>query len=68
MRELSEMPEEGQFVAVWEYNGKIWSDTYYWEDDKLLCFSNESEEFEIQDHELDCEAFVSNPAKFYVID
>ena len=21
------MPTEGQFVAVWEYNGEMWSDT-----------------------------------------
>jgi len=22
------MPTEGQFVAVWEYKGRIWSDTF----------------------------------------
>lgn len=29
---VNEMPKSGQFVAVWEYNGNIWSGTYYWDD------------------------------------
>lgn len=38
---VNEMPKSGQFVAVWEYGGSIWSDTFCWEDDKLLCYAPE---------------------------
>ena len=30
MKVTSEMPKEGQFVAVWGYNDKLWSDTHRW--------------------------------------
>lgn len=33
---VNEMPKSGQFVAVWEHNGNIWSGTYYWDDDGEL--------------------------------
>lgn len=33
MKELKEMPTEGQFVAVYEYNGDIWSGAYQWDED-----------------------------------
>lgn len=35
---VKEMPTSGQFVAVWEYGGAVWSDTFCWEDNKLLCY------------------------------
>lgn len=35
MKEVNEMPTEGQFVAVYTYNGKIWSGTYLWDDEGL---------------------------------
>ena len=31
MREVAE-PLEGQFVAVWEAGGALWSSTYKWRD------------------------------------
>lgn len=45
MNEVSEMPKEGQFVAVWIYRGKIWSDIFKWKDGKLYYFDNEHDEF-----------------------
>ena len=36
MKMLDIMPLSGSFVAVWEYDGQIWSDTYQWEDGTLL--------------------------------
>lgn len=27
MKQVDEMPKEGQFVAVWEFGGSLWSDT-----------------------------------------
>lgn len=31
-----EMPESGQFIRIWTYNGKIWSDTMKIEDGRLF--------------------------------
>ena len=28
MKEIFEVPEQGQFVATWTYEGKLWSETY----------------------------------------
>ena len=40
MNEVSEMPQEGQFVAIWIYRGEIWSDTFKWKSGKLYYFEN----------------------------
>lgn len=44
MKEVNEMPKEGQFVAVYSYNGNVWSGTYEWDDDGLIteyCLSDD---------------------------
>ena len=38
MKIVDKMPKEGQFVAVWKYNGVTWSDTYRWVDGELRCW------------------------------
>jgi len=69
MREVSEMPEKGQFVAVWEYQGNIWCDTFFWsEDGDLLRFENETDDFEPNHLNVKDNAFLHHPSKFYVID
>ena len=41
------MPTEGQFVAVWEYKGRIWSDTFkYNKQGKLVRWTNISVSWE----------------------
>lgn len=45
MNEVSEMPKEGQFVAVWIYRGKIWSDTFRWKLGNLYYFENDHDSF-----------------------
>lgn len=30
MKQVTTMPQEGQFVAVWDYNGKAWSKVLRW--------------------------------------
>lgn len=32
MKVLTEMPKSGQFVAVWEFQGNVWSDTYRYDE------------------------------------
>lgn len=33
MKQLKEMPEEGQFVAVWNFGGELWASSFKVEDD-----------------------------------
>lgn len=54
MKLVTTQPTSGQFVAVWEYNGVLWSDTYMWEDGKLYqyapdCEGSEDEWLEVSD-------------------
>lgn len=30
MKRVNEMPKNGQFVVVWVYDGKLWSETWRW--------------------------------------
>jgi len=39
MKQVSEMPTSGQFVAVWMYNNKIWSSVYKYESGCLNLYS-----------------------------
>lgn len=70
MRELVEMPEEGQFVAVWEYQGRIWCDTFLVIDADPALVSvwvNDADDWGDAEPTND-QAFAYNPSKFYVID
>jgi hypothetical protein len=39
------MPKSGQFVAIWVYDGKVWSGTYKWVKGKILRYCREADEF-----------------------
>lgn len=51
MKTTKTMPKDGQFVAVWKHDGKMWADTLRWHKGVLLewrdgeWFDNEDEEF-----------------------
>lgn len=49
MKQVDEMPKQGQFVAVWEYNGKMWSETYKWENEILYIYSSSKDGWRIND-------------------
>ena len=38
-------PTEGQFVEIWTYNNRIWSDVLKWVDGYLLSYSDTIDEF-----------------------
>lgn len=38
MKHVNEMPKSGQFVVVWVYNGKLWSETWRWNDGVVEIF------------------------------
>lgn len=46
MKEVNEMPTEGQFVAVYTYNGNVWSGTYAWDADIITEYFLYSDDFE----------------------
>ncbi len=50
MKQVSEIPKEGQFVAVWEANGTVWSDTYKVEKGVAYWFNDHTDEFEETSH------------------
>ena len=39
MKQVSEMPTNGQFVAVWMFNNLVYSATLKWIDEKLYGYS-----------------------------
>jgi hypothetical protein len=45
MSEHLVMPEEGQFVAIWTVEGKIWSYTLKWGSGKLYVYDPDSDYF-----------------------
>lgn len=36
MKVTNEMPKEGQFVAVWMYDDRVWSGVHQWIDGELM--------------------------------
>ena len=40
---VNEMPKSGQFVAVWEYDGTLYSDSYEWEEDYLVEYNEDQD-------------------------
>lgn len=46
MNIVTTMPTSGQFVAVWEYAGVLWSETYRVEGTRLFVYNVEEDDFE----------------------
>lgn len=44
MKIVTEMPTSGNFVVVWEYNGKIWSDSFLFMGNELHIYQKLDEE------------------------
>lgn len=45
MKQISELPTTGQFVAVWENKHGTWGMTYKWFDGKLMEYNDMTEGF-----------------------
>jgi hypothetical protein len=45
MNEHSVMPKEGQFVAIWTFEGRVWSCTLKWESSKLYFYDADTDHF-----------------------
>ncbi len=46
MKQVDKIPEEGQFVAIYNANNKIWSDTFFNDGGCILQYSDETDDFE----------------------
>ena len=53
MQIVRERPEEGKFIAVWEFGDGIWSYAYRWKDGVLQRYETESDIFSNQDKAID---------------
>lgn len=42
---VKEVPTTGQFVAVWEYGDVLYSNSYMWEDDYLVEYNEEQDQW-----------------------
>lgn len=64
---VKEMPTSGQFVAVWEFNGEVWSDRYQWDKGGLMEYDPDSREWYIlygitdTDHLKDASFILQSP-------
>ena len=67
MKEVKEMPKDQQFVAMWEYNGKIWSDTVCWsyEEEDFLVWSNVDEFYK---ERFDLSEYAESTVKYFVLE
>ena len=53
---VDEMPIEGQFVAIWFYNDKMWAGTFLWVNEQLFEYNEKEDDFIISTDP----AFLSN--------
>ena len=45
MKTVKEQPESGQFVRIWEFDGKVWAVSVEWQDGKLMTFNPDGDHF-----------------------
>lgn len=45
MKEVKDYPKEGQFVAIWEYDNKIWAEEFKWKNGVLRTYNEKEEKF-----------------------
>ena len=65
MKQVSTMPASGNFVAVWQYNGQVWSTSYHLNAEGYYTSYNE-DEHSYFDHEPDAKLFREHNAVFFV--
>jgi len=41
MKFTKQLPTKGNFVAVWEYKDKVWSDTFLYKGEEVLIWNEE---------------------------
>ena len=41
---LTERPQEGQFIEIWRFQDKIWSNVFRWVGEELLMYDDETQD------------------------
>lgn len=59
MKSTRTMPKGGQFVAVWEHDGRMWADTLRWHNGVLQSYADD-----VWTDELDDEFYTRHHADF----
>jgi hypothetical protein len=54
------LPESGAFTRIWEYEGKLWTRDYLWEDGVLKTYNPQLDLFE----EIDQDWFIEEQHSF----
>jgi len=75
MKQVSEMPTSGQFVAVWldTESGNLFSDTLYWNDCGYLCSNTLDRELsytetsDLKEHDDELDNYISQ-LTFFIAD
>ena len=69
MKQVEEMPVSGQFVAVWQYNKKPWSEVYEWIDAELYIYNETADEaYIVEDLQSLKEHHSACKAKYFIAD
>lgn len=55
INQTTQMPTEGQFIAIWEYDGKLWSNTCKAIRNEVFIYSNYLDNF-YESLDIPCEA------------
>ena len=66
MKQVDEMPTSGQFVAVWQYNGKIWSGVYINRGEWIDVYLIEDDDFERNNAETVKNHLEKQSAKYFI--
>lgn len=65
MKQVNTMPALGNFVAVWQHNGQVWSTSYHSDADGY-CVAYNEEDNTYFDHTPDEKFFREHNAVFFV--
>lgn len=63
MKMTTTRPTSGEFIAIWEYGGSIWSDTFRWEGEELEIYDCSQDEWDL----CDPECLDTNECSHYVV-
>lgn len=67
LKQLVEMPKDGQFVAVWIFKGEPWSTTYSWIDGELHEWRWSKKNLDIKAVPVKTTALLGNPKVTYIV-
>lgn len=46
------MPKKGSFIKIWEFDNKVWADSFHWINCRLHVYDAECDEFTLIDERI----------------